>query len=182
MMARLLGEIAISVAGFAVATAALVITGCADEAGQEPELPVATRSAAYAKAPESPPEKQFLDGQEFRLQKKRDWWNHAREVLFTNIELSAEQARGVAAIIDEQLDKRARLQQRDAEIRAARTARDPKRTDAARRAARLIQAQIKKPHEIYEEMRALLTEEQRPTFDMNRARHVAESQAPPKAA
>ena len=103
-------------------------------------------------------------------------------MLFTDIELSAEQARGVDAIIDEQLDKRTRLQQRDAEIRAARTARDPKRTDAARAAASVIQAQIKKPYQIYEEMRALLTEEQRPTFDMNRARHVAESQAPPKAA
>ena len=30
----------------------------------------------------------------------------------------------------------------------------------------------------FDEMRAQLSEEQRPQFDMNRARHVAESQAP----
>jgi hypothetical protein len=99
-------------------------------------------------------------------------------VLFTDIQLSAEQAEKVDAIIAEQLDKRAQLQQRDAEYHAARKSRDPERIDAARAAVRAIRAQLEKPHEIYEELRAPLSEAQRPKFDMNRARLVAESQAP----
>jgi hypothetical protein len=58
--------------------------------------------------------------------------------------------------------------------------RNPERTEAAGNAAVAIRAQIKKPHEVFEEMRALLSEEQRPTFDMNRARRIAKGQTPPK--
>jgi Spy/CpxP family protein refolding chaperone len=119
-----------------------------------------------------------LDGPEFQFQGRRDWWNRAHEVLFVDIELSAEQAHAVDGIIEAQLNTRALLHQRDAELKTARKTRDSKRIDAAREEVRAIQKQLKKLHEIYEEMRAVLTEEQRPAFDMGRARHAAEMQGP----
>jgi hypothetical protein len=43
-----------------------------------------------------------------------------------------------------------------------------------------LNAQLKSPHETIEDMRALLSKEQHPTFDMNRAHLVAEGQQPKK--
>ena len=80
------------------------------------------------------------------------------------------------AIIEVQLNSRALLQQLDADLSAARKTQDSKRLNAAREELRALKEQLKTPHEIYEEMRAVLAEEQRPAFDMNRARHVAEAQ------
>jgi hypothetical protein len=115
-----------------------------------------------------------LDGAELRLQKKRDWWNHAREVLFSDIELGAEQERAIDATIETQLKTRVQLQQIDARLGAALKAKDSERSDAARAEFRALEGRLKKTQEIYEEMRALLAEEQRPTFDMNRAHLAAE--------
>jgi hypothetical protein len=172
-------DIALLSAGVIVAALPL-FAGCAEEAGQEAEPPALTESVTRVEKAEPPGEKKAIDGWARRLQKKQAWWDHAREVLFADIELSAEQAQGVDAIIGEQLDKRAQLQQRDIELAAARKSRDSERIGAARRAFSEIRALLEEPHEIYEEMRALLSEEQRPQFDMNRAHHVAESQAPAK--
>ena len=58
---------------------------------------------------------------------------------------------------------------------------DSKRTGAAREEFRVLKKQLKESHEIYEEMRAVLAEEQRPAFDMNRARHVAAMQGSGRA-
>ena len=174
---RLRAGIALVSAGV-IGTALPLFAGCTEKAGQAPEPPAATRSATHAEKAGRPSKVDATDGRKHRLQKKQLWWNHAHEVLFSNIEISAEQARGVDAILGEQLDKRAQHQQHDLELKAARRSGDPERIDAALTAVFAIRAQIKEPHEIYEEMRALLSEEQRPQFDMNRARHVAESQAP----
>ena len=176
---RLRAGIALVSAGV-IGTALPLFAGCTEEAGQAPEPPAATRSATHAEKAGLPSKVNAVDGRELRLQKKQLWWNHARELLLSNIEISAEQARGVDAILGEQLDKRAQHQQRDVELRSARKSGDPERSGAAYTAVLAIRAQIKEPHEIYEEIRALLSEEQRPQFDMNRARHVAESQAPAK--
>ncbi len=165
-------------AAFGVASALLAV-GCTEEVERESEQtvqPVEPGSAVQTMRQKSPSEDPPLDGPEFRLQKKRDWWNHAREVLFSNIKLSAEQAHAVDAIIEARLNTRARLQQIDAELSTARKARDSKRTGAAREEFRALKKQLEEPHEIYEEMRAVLAEEQRPAFDMNRARHVAAMQ------
>ncbi len=97
-------------------------------------------------------------------------------MLFSDIALSAEQAHVVDEIIEAQLNTRALLQQLDAEVSAARKVHDSKRLEAARGEFRAVKDQLKKPHEIYEEMRVVVAEEQFPTFDMNRARLVAESQ------
>jgi hypothetical protein len=165
-------------AAVALATAQLVV-GCAEEAERESEQttvePKPGIRTVRVKPPSADPP---LDGQEFRLQKERDWWNHAREVLFFDIELSAEQAHAVDAIVEAQLNRRALLQQLNAKLSAARNTRDSKRVDATREKYRATQQQLQKPHEIYEEMRAVLAEEQRPAFDMGRARLVAETQEP----
>jgi hypothetical protein len=105
-----------------------------------------------------------------------EWWVHAREVLFRDLELSAEQARGVDAIIERQLAARKRARELETELQAARRQGDAERTATLRAELRANRAQIKGPHARIEEMRALLSEEQRPTFDINRARLVAEGQ------
>lgn len=176
---RLRAGIALLSAGM-IGTVLPLFAGCTEEAGPGPEPPAATRSATQVEMARLPSKPDANEGRKQRLQNKENWWNHAREVLFTNIEISAEQARGIDAILGEQLDKRAQHQQRDVELRSARKSGDPERSGAAYTAVLAIRAQIKEPHEIYEEIRALLSEEQYPQFDMNRARHVAESQAPAK--
>jgi hypothetical protein len=168
-------------AAFAIATAQPAV-GFAEEVEREPEQtvqpvePVETGSAIQTMHQKSPSEDPPLDGPVFGLQKRRNWWNRAHELLFADIELSAEQAQAVDAIIEAQLNTRALLQQADAKLSAANKARNSERSDAAREEFRALNEQLKEMHEIYEEMRAVLAEEQRPTFDMNRARHVADVQ------
>jgi hypothetical protein len=178
MMPGLRAEIALLSAGMIVAAAPLS-AGYAEEADQEPEPPATTRPATHAEEPRPPSKAKAVAGRELRLQKRQNWWDHARGVLFTDIEISDEQAREVDAIIDEQLDKRDQQLRRDGEFNAARKSRDPERIEAARSALSASREQLKEPHEIYETLRALLSEEQRPKFDMNRARHIAESQTTP---
>jgi hypothetical protein len=150
--------------------------GCAEEVEKKSEQTLKPKPEIRTVRQTPPRKDPPLDGQEFRLQKKRDWWNHAREMLFAGIDLNAEQAHAVDAIIEAQLNTRARVQQLDAQVTAARKTQDKKRIKAAREEFRAVSQQIKEPHEIYEEMRAVLAEEQRPAFDMNRARHVAAMQ------
>ena len=162
-------------AAFVVATA-LLAGGCAEEAEREPERTVEPMPAARTPHQTAPSEDPQLDGPEFRFQRKLDWWTHALEVLFNGIDLSEEQRHGVDEILEAQLSTRLRMQELDLTLSAARKARDTERIDSAKKDFRTLKAQIKQPHEIYEEMRALLEEEQRPAFDMNRARHIAEIQ------
>jgi very-short-patch-repair endonuclease len=114
-------------------------------------------------------------------QKRKEWWIHAREVLFTGLELDAQQARGVDAIVETQLRHRARFIELDTEFAAAVRRADKERSAALDAELRATNAQIKEHYELFEEMRALLTEEQRPIFDTNRARLVAEGRAARKA-
>ncbi len=102
---------------------------------------------------------------------------HARDVLFTELELSEEQARRVDAMIEAQFHRRARSREIAAELRTAQSRADEERSAALRAEQREIRAQHhNSPQGLIEEMRTVLTDEQRPTFDMNRARLVAESQ------
>jgi hypothetical protein len=162
-------------AAFVVATI-LLAGGCAEEAEREPERTVEPKPAARTPRQAAPSEDPPLDGPEFRFQRKLDWWTHALEVLFNGIDLSEDQRHGVDEILEAQLNTRLRMQELDLALSAARKARDTERIDSAKKDFRILKAQIKQPHEIYEEMRALLDEEQRPAFDMNRARHIAEIQ------
>jgi hypothetical protein len=113
---------------------------------------------------------------ELRSQQAKERVAHARVVLFDGIELSAEQSRGVDAIIEAELKVGRRSEELRAEAEAARQQGDTERIRAIRAERDSLRASRKGPNESMEEMRALLTEEQRPIFDMNRARLAAESQ------
>ncbi len=113
-------------------------------------------------------------------QRREKWWTDARAVLFSDIQLSAEQSRGVNEIIETRLDERRRSGELRAELNATQQQADTERRAAIRKESRALRARLKDPHDCIEEMRALLSEEQRPTFDMNRARLVAEGQQPRK--
>jgi hypothetical protein len=97
-------------------------------------------------------------------------------VLFSDIQLSAEQSRGVNEIITTQLAERRRSGELRAELKAIQQQADTERSAALRAESRALRARHKGSHECIEEMRALLSEEQRPTFDTNRARLAAEGQ------
>jgi hypothetical protein len=109
-------------------------------------------------------------------ERQEEWWMHAREVLLRDLELSPEQARGVDAIVESQLRARKRAEELRAELEAVRQRGDTKRSAALRPELRASRAKLKSPHVPIEQMRALLSEEQRPTFDMNRARLASEGQ------
>jgi hypothetical protein len=109
-------------------------------------------------------------------ERQEEWWMHAREVLLRDIQLSAEQARGVEAIIEGQRGERKRAEELRAELEAARKLDDDEQLAALRTQLRASRAKLRGPHARIEEMRALLSDEQRPTFDMNRARLAFEGQ------
>ncbi len=117
---------------------------------------------------------------ELEYQRREKWWTHAHEVLFSDIQLSAEQSRGVNEIIETRLDERRRSGELRAELKATQQQADTERSAAIRAESRALRVRLTDPHECIEEMRALLSEEQRPTFDTNRARLVAEGQQPRK--
>ncbi|MBW2494642.1 MAG: hypothetical protein JRE43_07810, partial [Deltaproteobacteria bacterium] len=162
-------------AALALATSPLAL-GCAEEAEPEPERALEPKPAAQPPRAQAPREDPPPGGPEYRFQRKVDWWTHALEVLFDGIDLSEEQKSEVDEILEAQLGARLRMQEFDLALSNARRRHDTEAVDAAREEFRKARAQIKEPHEIYEEMRALLDESQHPAFDMNRARHVAEMQ------
>jgi hypothetical protein len=104
-------------------------------------------------APTEPDAERRREQREATRKWREEWWTHAHEVLFGDIQLSAEQSRGMDEIIE------ARLAQQEGVA---------------------INMQLESPHETIEDMRALLSKEQHPTFDMNRAHLVAEGQQPKK--
>jgi hypothetical protein len=125
-------------------------------AAAELEAPDSADSGIRDLAPTTPDaERRRKQSEQRELTRKRkgEWWTHAHEVLFSDIQLSAEQSRGVDEIIE------ARLAEQESVA---------------------LNPQSNSPHETIEDMRALLSKEQHPTFDMNRAHLVAEGQQPKK--
>jgi hypothetical protein len=137
----------------------------------------AETGAAELQAPGDQPSREPRQGGEGR----EEWWAHAREVLFSDLELSAEQFRGVDAILERQLATREREREWKTKLAAARQLGDEERVSSIRAAMRASRGERKNPHDVVEEMRALLSEEQRPIFDLNRARLIAEGQEAVKA-
>ena len=107
---------------------------------------------------------------------REQWWTHAREVLLSDLALSEDQLAQVDAIIDGQIAARKRAEEIQAELVDARRQDDARRSAALRTELRANRAQLKDPYLRIEQIRRLLPEQQRPTFDMNRARLVAEQQ------
>ncbi len=142
----------------------------------EREAPDGAGSEVRDATPTAPSAEQRRERRERRSRQGEERLVHARAVLFDGIELSAEQARGVDAIVEAELTRGRRIEQLRAELEAARRQGDTERIRANRAERASLRALHKGPDECMEEMRALLTEEQRPSFDMNRARLAAESQ------
>jgi hypothetical protein len=171
------GVVAILIAGTGVG---LAVGSANAETVAELEAPDSADSGLRDSTPTAPGVEELREQRVPGHQRREEWWTHARAVLFGDIQLSAEQARGVDAIIATQLDARRRSGELRAELRAAQQQADTKRSAAIRAENRAIRARLKGTHECLEEMRALLSEEQRPTFDRNRARLAAEGQQPQK--
>ncbi len=142
----------------------------------EREAPDTADSGVRDATPTAGKAEQRRERRELRSQRGGERLAHARVVLFDGIELSAEQSRGVDAIVEAELKNGRRTEELRPELEAARRQGDTERVRAIREERKSLLAQRKGPDRTMEEMRALLTEAQRPTFDMNRARLAAESQ------
>jgi hypothetical protein len=169
--------VAIAIAGSGIGLA--VGTANAETAAPaELEAQDAADSGARDARPTAQTAEQRQEERERQNQQRAEWWAHAREVLFDDIELSEEQAGEVDAIIEAQLEDARRSGELRAELAAARKRGDAQRIRAIRAENREVRVRRKGPHESIEKMRALLSEEQHPIFDLNRARLAAEGQEP----
>jgi len=140
------------------------------------EAPDTADSGARDAAPTAGRAEERRNRRELRAKRGEEWLAHARVVLFDGIELSAEQSRGVDALVEAELKYgRRTLELRD-ELEAARRQGDMERIRAINAERASLRERRKGPNKTMEELRALLTEEQRPIFDLNRARLAAESQ------
>ena len=142
----------------------------------EPEAPDTADSGVRDATPTPSSAEQRRERREQRSRQGEEQLARARVVLLDGIELSAEQSRGVDAIVEAELKNGRRTEELRAELEATRQQGDTERIRAIREERHSLLAQRKGPNTTMEEMRALLTEEQRPIFDMNRARLAAESQ------
>lgn len=163
---------------------AILIAGCglgisaasAADSGAEPDVPDAGAKAVPEPASDRPAAPRPGAASESTKLSPEEWWAHAREVLVEDLELSEEQTRQIDAVIERQLGAIQRSPELRSEIRIAREQADKKRAGSLQSMLRANREEIKRPQERIEEMRAILREEQRPGFDMNRARLVAEGQ------
>jgi len=166
---------AIVIAGIAVG---LAVGSANAEMVAELEAPDSADPGLSDSTPTAPGSEGLREQRVPGYQRREEWWIHARAVLFSDIQLSAEQSRGLNEIITTQLAERRRSGALRAELKAIQQQADTERSAAIRAESRALRARLKGPHECIEEMRALLSEEQRPTFDRNRARLAAEGQQP----
>jgi hypothetical protein len=142
----------------------------------ELEAPDSADSGVRDATPTAQRAEQRRERRELQSQRWEERLVHARAVLFDGIELSAEQSRGVDAIIEAELEFGQRREELQAERETAQQQDDKAALRAIRAENRPLLTRRKGPNESMEEMRALLSEEQRPIFVMNRARLAAVDQ------
>jgi hypothetical protein len=145
-------------------------------AAAERQAPDTADSGVRDETPDAGRAEQRRERRKIRSQRGEERLAHARVVLFDGIELSAEQSREVDAIFESELKYGKRTEELRAELDTARRQGDKERIRAIRAERHSLLEQRRGPNKTMEELRALLTEEQRPNFDMNRARLVGESQ------
>ena len=117
-------------------------------------------------------------GKHVQAKKQRDkWWNQSRQTLLAGIDLTPDQDKQITALITAQKQKRTRYSKLDIQLAAARSANDLIRSRELRGQVREARGQIQSLHEVLDSMREVLTEKQRVTFDVNRAKLIAEGQA-----
>ena len=173
------GAVAILIAGTGFGLA--VGSASAETAAvAELEAPDSADSVVRDATPTAKTAEQRRERRELRSQRWEERLAHTRAVLFDGIELSAEQSRGVDAILKTQLEDGRRYGELRAELDTAQQQGDKERIRAIRAERRPLRERRKGPDETMEEMRVLLSEEQHPIFDMNRARLAAENQQPRK--
>jgi hypothetical protein len=162
---------------------AILIAGCglgisaasAADSDAEPDVPDAGAKTVPEPALDQPAAPGPGDARESK-KPAPEWWAHAHEVLVEDLDLSEEQTRQIDAVIERQLGALQRSPELREEIRIAREQADKKRASSLQSMHRANREEIKRPQERIEEIRAILRKEQRPGFDMNRARLVAEGQ------
>jgi hypothetical protein len=161
--------------GALVAIGAVPVVGAepASHAEGQPAASPAKQPAAGEPAAKAAPSRRARGRSD---ETREQWWAHAREVLLTDLVPSEDQVHQIDAIIERQIGARKRIVELQPELRAAQRKGDAERGAALRAKLRASRAELKDPAVLLEEMRAVLTEQQRPTFDMNRARLVAETQ------
>jgi len=169
----------------AVSGVTLLVGSANAEATATPRTELETPDSADLEASDAKPStsdaERRSEQRELQAQRWEERFAHVRAVLFDGIELSEEQSRGVDAIIEAQVKHGRRSAELRAELETARQYDDADDTEwirAIRADIGELRKQRKGPNESMEEMRALLSEEQRATFDMNRARLAAEGQEP----
>ena len=128
--------------------------------------------------PVAPAEVRKRRGKHVRARKQRDkWWQMARTTLFTGIELTPDQDKEVTAIIQAQKQSRTEYSKYDIQLAAARAANDLIRARELRQKVKDSRKQVQSLHEVLDSIRQVLTEKQQVTFDVNRAKLIAEGQA-----
>ncbi|MEE3328493.1 MAG: hypothetical protein VX252_14240, partial [Myxococcota bacterium] len=104
------------------------------------------------------------------------WWANARQVLFSGIDLSQEQSKQVSAIIQQQMDNRTAFTKLDVQLAVAMQKHDRTGVKKLREETVAARRKLKSAHELFDEMRATLNEDQQQRFDLNRAKLVSEGQ------
>ncbi len=138
--------------GFAAATPPIAWPGDADEIPRISGVESAPATAAPGLRPD---------------ELIRDWWRGVQEELLDGAELSSDQRRQIAAVVERDVEQRARTRKLQRGLAQAQRQRDSERARLLLEALRR-QRQKLHPARRLDEMRSVLTEPQRQPFDEKR--------------
>ena len=159
-------------------------TPMAPAAEQEPN-PMAPAATVEPKQVEirldravAPAEVKKRRGKHAQAKKQRDrWWRESRKILLQGLKLTPDQNQKITAIITVQKRRRTEYSKLDVQLAVARSANDLISAQQLRTQVREAKGKIESLHEVLDSLRGVLTEKQRVTFDVNRAKLIAESQS-----
>ena len=154
----------------------------AAEPESTPMAPVATvqpkQAEIHLERVVAPEEVKKRRGKHVQAKRQRNrWWQQSRKTLLQGLTLTPDQNQKITAIIIAQKEKRTEYSKLDVQLAVARSANDLIRSRELRTQVREAKEKIESLHEVLDSMRGVLTEEQRVTFDVNRAKLIAESQS-----
>ena len=117
-------------------------------------------------------------GKHVRAKRQRDqWWQKARRTLFSGIKLTPDQSAEITQMIRDQKQNRTNFSKLDVQLAVARSENDIAKARELRGKTKAARESLQSVHVVLDSIRGVLTPEQRPTFDVNRAKLVAEGQA-----
>ena len=154
-------------------------------AAEEKPTPIAPAATVQPKEveihlerPVAPAEVKKRRGKHVKAKKQRDrWWRESQEVLLQGLEVTPDQNQKITAIIIAQKKKRTEYSKLDVQLARARAANDMILTRQLRAEVREAKEKIGSMHEVLESIRGVLTQKQKATFDINRAKLIAEGQS-----